>query len=266
MSTLPTARPSPAPLAVLAKPSDVAHGLAYAGAACVVTVVPVLVLAPVAIARQPRALAIGIAALVQVAAIVVVGGDWMPYARLLVPVVPSLVYAAVLASGAAHPVATAVRSVAALALGVALLARFGTPGREVGADRAALVRDAAPWIADARAARVAALDVGWVSAATESDIVDLGGLTDREIAALPGGQTSKRVDARFLLAREPDALLVYAPFGLPPGGLGAWTETATSRVVEARLLDEDVVARRFVATAWLPLGSSGTGYIALRSR
>ena len=112
----------PAPLAVLAKPSDVAHGLAYAGAACVVTVVPVLVLAPVALARQPRALAIVVAALAQVAAIVVVGGDWMPYARLLVPVVPSLVYAAVLASRAAHPAATAVRSLVALALGVALLA------------------------------------------------------------------------------------------------------------------------------------------------
>ncbi len=257
---------SPAPLAVLAKPSDAAHGLAYAGAACVVTLVPVLVLAPVAVSRQPRALAIVVAALVQVAAIVVVGGDWMPYARLLVPVIPSLVYAAVLASRAAHPVATAVRAALALALGVALLALEGTPGREVGADRADLVARAAPWIADARAGRVAALDVGWVSAATEADIVDLGGLTDREIAALPGGQTSKRVDARFLLAREPDALLVYAPRGLPPGGLAAWTQTVTSRAVEARLIDEEVIARRFVATAWLPLGSSGAGYIALRSR
>jgi len=76
-----------APLAVLAKPSDIEHGLAYAGAACIVTLVPLLLLAPLAVARQPRALAIVLAALAQVGAIVVVGGDWMPYARLMVPVV-----------------------------------------------------------------------------------------------------------------------------------------------------------------------------------
>ena len=32
-------------------------------------------------------------------AIIVVGGDWMPYARLMVPVVPSLAWAAVLIAG-----------------------------------------------------------------------------------------------------------------------------------------------------------------------
>jgi hypothetical protein len=108
--------------------------------------------------------------------------------------------------------------------------------------------------------------VGWVSAATEADIVDLAGLTDPEIASLPGGHTSKRVDARFLLDRAPDALLLYAPAGLPPGGLAAWQEIVTPRAVEARLASDDLVARRFEPSAWLPLGRSGAGYVLLRSR
>jgi hypothetical protein len=254
----------PVPLAVLAKPSDAEHGLAYAGAACVVAVVPLLVLAPVALRREPRALAIVAAAGAQVAAIVVVGGDWMPYARLLVPVVPSLAYAAVLACPGAHPVATAVRAVAALALGVGLIARGGTSGRSVGPDREALVMTSRPALAGLE--RVAALDVGWVGAATDAAIVDLAGLTDPEIAALPGGHTSKRVDARFLLARRPDGLLFYLPRGLPTAGIESWPEAAIPRVVEARLARDDTIAARFQPVAWLPLGKSGAGYVLVRSR
>ncbi len=256
----------PAPLAVLAKPSDLEHGFAYAGAACAVTLVPVLVLAPIALVRQPRALTIVLAAVAHVASIVVVGGDWMPYARLMVPVLPTLTYAAALIAGDGRPAATAARSLLAGVLGVTLLARGGTSGRSVGADREALVASARPVLDGEGVRRVASLDVGWVSAATEADIVDLAGLTDPEIAALPGGHTSKRVDARFLLARAPDALLIYAPLGRPAGGIEAWPETAVQRAVEARLIREEVIAQRFGATAWLPLGTRGAGYVLLRQR
>jgi hypothetical protein len=254
----------PAPLAVLAKPSDLAHGLAYAGAACVVTLAPILVVAPLALAGHARGRALALAGLAHVGSIVAVGGDWMPYARLMVPVVPSLVYAAVLASTRARPAWTALRSCAAIVVGVVLLARGGSSGRDVGTDRAALVVTARPWLEGA--ARVAALDIGWVSAATEADIVDLAGLTDLEIASLPGGHTSKRIDARFLLDRAPDTLLLYAPLGLPVGGLAASRDLVTPRAVEARLVDDDVIARHFAPAAWLPLGSSGAGYVLLRSR
>jgi hypothetical protein len=256
----------PAPLALLAKPSDIEHGLAYAEAACVVTLAPVLVVAPFALARQPRALAIVLAAVVHVASIVLVGGDWMAYARLMVPVVPSLVLAAALIAGNAHPLASAVRTLLAVAVGLWLiLVQDGTGGRRVGADREALIAEARPLFEGARASRVAALDIGWVSAATEADIIDLGGLTDPEIATLPGGQTSKRVDARFLLERAPDLLLVYAPDGLPAEGLGAWPDTATY-AVEARLIRDEAILRHFNAVAWLALGTSGKGYVVLRSR
>jgi hypothetical protein len=255
---------SPAPLSVLAKPSDLDHGLAYAAAACVVTITPILVLAPLALRGSPVGLAIAVAAAVHAAAIAAVGGDWMPYARLMVPVAPSLAYAGVLAAARAHPLATGARSLSAIALGAALVARGGTSGRRVGADRAALIADARPMIE--RSACVAALDIGWVSAATEADIVDLAGVTDPEVAALPGGHTSKRVDAMFLLARRPDALLLYAPAGLPEGDIDRWRDARYGRVVEARLARDAVIARHFAPVAWVRLGAEGAGYVVLKAR
>ncbi|HEX8795096.1 MAG TPA: hypothetical protein VF765_29315 [Polyangiaceae bacterium] len=241
----------PAPLALMAKPGELSQGLAYAGAALVVTVTPVLVVAPLALRRTPAALVVVLAALAQVVAIASVGGDWMPFARLMVPVAPSLAWAGVLLSASASRAATAARSVVAILLGIALLAigrRTIADARGVASDRAALVEAAGPLLAGA--GRVAALDVGWVGAATEADVIDLAGLTDVEIAALPGGHTSKRVDAMFLLARDPDVLVLYRP----------------PRVVEARLEDDEVIARHFETSAWLPLGHSGAGYVVMIRR
>jgi hypothetical protein len=256
----------PAPLALWAKPGEVSQGLAYAAAACVVTVVPVLVLAPFALARSPIALAIAIAAIAHVGAIVVVGGDWMPFARLMVPVVPGLALAAVLASGRVHWAATLLRSLAAIALGISLLCGSGrivADGRRVMDDRAALIASARPALAGL--SRVAGLDIGWLSAATEADIVDLAGLTDPEIAALPGGHTSKRIDATVLLARDPEALLLYAPNGLPGGELPNWAAADFPRTVEGRLVRDPLISRHFWPAAWLPLGGSGAGYVLLRA-
>ncbi len=251
----------PAPLAVLAKPSDIDHGLAYAVAACVVTLTPALAVAPWALRKAPVACAIVVAGLAHVAAVVVVGGDWMPYARLMVPVAPSFAYAGVLASPHARRWATGLRSALAVGVGLALIARGGTSGRSVGADRAALVARARPLLAGAT--RIAALDIGWVGASTEADIVDLAGLTDPEIAALPGGHTSKRVDAMLLLSRDPDALLLYA-LARPDGeDLHDWSDAPYPRVVEARLARDPVVGRHFRPASWLPLGASGAGYVLL---
>ncbi len=252
----------PAPLAVQAKPSDLAHGLAYAGAASVVVLTPVLVLAPLALRRVPIALAIVVAALAHVAAVILVGGDWMPYGRLLVPIAPSLVWSAVLLAEHARPMATGARLAVALALGMSLLAFVGTQGREVGADRAALIAEAAPHLAGLR--RIASLDVGWVGAATDADLVDLAGVTDPQVAALPGGHTSKRIDATFLIDMHPDALLLMLPEGLPGGDLDAWSLATYQRVVEYRLAIDPVVQRHFAPAAWLPLGAKGAGYVLLK--
>ena len=255
-----------APLSLLAKPSDLSHGLAYVGAACVVTIVPILAVAPLALRRVPEAMAIVAAFLAHAATVIAAGGDWMPFARLMVPVVPTLVWAFVLASTRAHRAATAARLVLATSVAVFLISRYGwscrPPAHDVGSDRAALIAAARPWLKPLR--RVAALDIGWVGAATDADIIDLAGVTDPEIAVLPGGHTSKRVDAMLLLTRGADGLFLYAPRGLPSGGLNQWRAIAWSRAVEARLGDDDVIAHHFAPAAWLPLGPSGAGYVLLR--
>jgi hypothetical protein len=252
----------PAPLALWAKPSDVHHGLAYVGAALVVTVVPLLAAAPVAAWRSPVAASLLVAAAVHALALVLVGGDWMPYARLMVPIVPSLAYAGAVLAVQARPWATAARGAGAITLGLFLQIHNGGQGRHVGQERAELIRVAQPWLEPFHA--VAALDIGWVGAATEQDIVDLAGLTDPAIAALAGGHTSKRVSGRFLLDRNADALLLYASAGMSSDRLDGWQTAIYPRRVEARLAEDPVVARRFVPLAWLPLGERGAGYVLLQ--
>jgi hypothetical protein len=254
---------SPVPLSLLAKPSDLTHGVVYAAAACVVTLVPMASFAPLAMRRVPAATAIGVAAVVHVGAVAAAGGDWMPYARLMVPVVPSLVYGAALASPWMHPAAAAARLVVAALVGLVLVARGGTGGRHVGTDRAALIAAARPTLAGAR--RVASLDIGWVSAATEADIIDLAGVTDPRIAILPGGHTSKRIDGPMLVSLEPDVVLLYAAHA-PPDGLPSWRDATYGRTLEVRLAADDTVANRFQPTAWLPLGKAGAGYIVLEGK
>jgi len=255
-----------APLAVLAKPSDLGHGLAYAGAAALVCVAPLLVLAPMALAKaRGVAAALVVAGLAHFAAIAAAGGDWMPFARLAAPVAPSLVYAFVLASPFADRSFLFARAGFAFVLAavVFVLGGAASAGRHVGANYRALIAAAHSVLADARS--VASLDIGWPSAAVGSDvrIVDLAGLTDPYVAALPGGHTSKRVDAAFLLARDPDVLLLYAKSGVGPGALDGWQSATYGRVVDARLAGSDLVAAHFKPRAFLPYGPRGEGYVVL---
>ena len=239
----------PAPLAVFAKPSDLAYGLTYAAGGFIASLAPILLLAPRAIARaRGPALPIALAGVAHFLSVIAVGGDWMAYWRLLAPIVPSLLYAFVLASPRAHWVATAIRGGLALGVGVTVIATGGTRGRSVDADRRALIDRARGPLAGAR--RIAALDIGWVSAASDAEIIDLAGVTDPEIAALPGGHTSKRVGAEMLLARDPDVLLIYSPM----------------RAVEARLLDDDAIRAAFDEAEVLPLGAHGDSYLVLRRK
>lgn len=239
----------PAPLAVLAKPSDPSHGAAYAVAACVVVVTPLLAFAPVSIARAgARARTLALAFVAHVVAVILAGGDWMPWARLFVPVAPSLALVFVATARVADRRLSAARLALAFALATALAWRLAPQGRTVQRDREELVLRARPALADARV--VAALDVGWLSAATDADIVDLAGLTDPTIAALGGGHTSKRVDTTMLLDRGVDAVVIYAE----------------PRVVELRLLRSDLFAARFVRSATIPFGARGASYDVYRRR
>lgn len=257
------------PLSVSAKPSDAAHGLAYLGAGLVVSVGPLAALAPFAVFRglastsneRRLAAALGIAVVVHLAVLVAVGGDWMPYARLFVPIVPASLVAAAELGGSSR--GGALRLATAAALGAVMFVARGPSGRQVMRDRHALVEAARPVLPATKA--IAALDIGWVSAATEAPLVDLAGLTDPEIAALRGGHTSKAVAPRVLLDREVDELLVYTTSlaAAPPEGARVDTLPG-ARGVELRLLGSELVRTRFRVVGVLPLGEAGAGYVRLK--
>ena len=86
------------------------------------------------------------------------------------------------------------RTSVAVGLAAWVFASAGPRGRHVIREREDLIRRATPVLAGAKT--IAAVDVGWVSACADVAIVDLAGLTDPDIAALPGGHTSKRVLGR----------------------------------------------------------------------
>lgn len=255
----------PAPLALSAKPSDLSHGLVYALAAVLVGAVPVAALALIFQPRErrdARSMGLGVAFLVHVVTVVVVGGDWMPFARLMAPVLPALAFAL----GAA-PIPAWRGWVRRLFLAPACLllaftwAHNAPEGRQVSADREALARAAAPLLGRT----VATIDVGWPSAARDDvTLVDLAGLTDPEIAFLAGGHTSKRVDPGMLLARDVDTLLLFS--ATPTRGPGGEPLTPSyTRVLDARLGDSSVIARHFEDVGYVRLGSHG-GYQVLRKR
>jgi hypothetical protein len=254
---------SPAPLSLLAKPSDIGRGAAYAVAAALVSVGPLLALSPVAAARERgpgRALAI--AGGVHLVAVAVAGGDWMPYGRLVAPIVPSLLYAAVLLWSHVNGIVATIRAAIALAIGIRTVAFAAPLARQTGPDREELERQVAPLLVGA--GRVAAVDIGWLSAATEGDIIDLAGVTDPDVAALGGGHTSKRIDGSFLLAKDPDALVLYAETSSLP--LERWRDARFPRVVEARLSRDELVTTHFEAAELVPLGETGMGYYVLWRR
>jgi len=250
----------PAPLAVLAKPSDLSHGAIYVGAATLVVLTPLLVVAPFALLRgggqtarrEMRVARVLVGAFFAHAlAVLAAGGDWMPYARLMVPVAPSLVIAFAAITGTARGssfVTSLARLAAAIVLGTLLVVRAAPAGRGVQADRAELIAHARPVLRDAQ--KVAALDIGWVSASTDASIVDLAGLTDPAIALLPGGHTSKRVDTAMLLDRGVDTVVIYSEL----------------RVVEARIVRSELFASRFESTTQLPVGTRGASYTIYRLR
>jgi hypothetical protein len=184
---------------------------------------------------------------------------------LAAPVVPSLFYAGVLAAADRRgALATGARAALALALEAYFTVTQAPAGRHVMDDRRALIAAARPFLEGADA--IASLDVGWPTAATEARIVDLAGLTDPEIAALPGGHTSKRVDAALLLARRPDVLLLLARDGVDAEHLEAWPGATYRGVVEQRLARSEVIERAFEPRAFLPLGDRGEGYVVLTRR
>lgn len=249
------------PLSVLAKPSDATSGLRYALGALAFSGAPWLLVAGPAYRRaRPRVRVAALAALVHLAVLVLVGGDWMPLYRLFVPVLPSLILAGAELAESAPGWSSGLRLGAAVVACVMVDYGLGPRARQVGTQRAELIAGAAPVLAPA--ARIATLDVGWVGAASAATIVDLAGVTDPSVARLAGGHTSKRIPDDFLEARDIDALVLLAE----APKLADWPELRFARAVEARVSGLAGV-ERFQPAAVLPLRGTSQAYVVLlRSR
>jgi len=234
-----------APLALMAKPSDVSHGVVYAAAALLACGLPLLLLTTTLRRVPGPAKVVAVAFGVHVLAVIVAGGDSMAYARLFVPLVPPLLFVHLHSANIACGPLFWLRSACALGLAAWIFAGPGMDGRHVMRDRADLVARARPIIAGAK--HVAAVDIGWVSACTEGDIVDLAGLTDPEIAALHGGHTSKRVDASMLLDRKVDLVVLWSDHEI------SW-----------QLTRDRLFVSRYALETTLPLGRGSYGVFRLR--
>jgi hypothetical protein len=238
------------PLSVLAKPSDLEHGAPYA-LVCFLLTGPLAIVAPVAWLRLDgwgRGLVASV--FVYFAAVGAAGGDWMPLSRLVVPVLPTVLLAAAHIADVARPSVAATRLVIALAADLLQLVKSHPDDvAAVGERRRAVIDAARPLLEGAKV--TAALDVGWLGAATDATIVDLAGLTDPAIAVLPGGHTSKEVPRRILDARGADGLVLLVKEGEPVAT--PWTETFFGRIVELRIASipgvGDAFAVRGEATA-----------------
>ena len=168
-----------------------------------------------------------VAGFVHFGAVALAGGDWMPLSRLVVPVLPAFVYVTAHLLSTPKPIIPLARLGLALVGTIFVFVRVGPVAKGVLEDRLALVESAREALEGAE--RVAAVDIGWLGAATPARIVDLAGVTDLEVAALPGGHTSKTISLTMLTRREVDALVLLDP----------------PRTVEARLLRDPALEERF---------------------
>ena len=251
-----------APLASLAKPSDLDHGAAYALGAALGTGALPLVCALGGYRRldgHARAVALSIAA--HWIALLLAGGDWMALYRLAAPLLPALVFVSAALAGVAPLWTTLMRVTAACALSVFVLATTGARAADVGTHRLALIESARQPLAGARC--IAVLDVGWVGAASSGAVLDLAGVTDPAVARLPGGHTSKRIPRDLLERRRVDTFVLLLAKG--ERLRSPWWSSQFDRAVERRVA---TLARDDeVQSAWLlPLGGTEQHYAVVRFR
>lgn len=223
----------PAPLAVFAKPSDSEHGLRYSLGALLLSGPPYLLLAGSAWRSLSRehwaiALAIGVHWLVLVG----VGGDWMPFWRLAMPALPGVFFLGAALAERSRVAPNVLRWLAALTCGGLLHVAKGSDTRAVRTERLQMLGALAPLLAGAE--NVATLDVGWVGAAGPYHLIDLAGVTDEQVAFLPGGHTSKRLPMDFLERRGVDALVLLLAPEQPPSPPEAPGPLRFARQVEQR--------------------------------
>lgn len=221
-------------------------GFAYLGEAALAF--PSLVLAPFALFNRelrPRTAPILVGALVWSLSMLRTGGDHFQYARLLVPLVPAAM--ALAATG----VAALLRETACgalLTVGAAFTFHaHGIPPQH-GFDNVRRWQRVGEWLADRHpGASVATVPIGAIAYFSGARVIDLVGLTVRDIAhsghSVPEAQLNRewlgheRHDTAWVLAQQPDLVVMTkwraTPWTLAEAKAGFWAELLLLREVKA---------------------------------
>ena len=178
--------------------------------------------------RRPELRTEAIVVLAVAAAVVAEGGDWMVLCRFWVPALPCLAViagAALVRLSSWHRAGTAA---AVLCVAAVIASGLTTGARERNGGRGLLVnavgyrhahREVARFLNEHASAgdAVALMDVGMIGwEADRLRVIDITGLTDRDIAHAPGDFLDKRFPVADLLARDP-RFMVLVP-GFPADG------------------------------------------------
>ena len=191
-----------------AKAPQVAGGLDYLGRELLLGLGLVGPLVLVPLRRDRRALGLALVAAAGLAGAVATGGDWMPGLRrgglelLILDLLAGVALARAAGAGRAWAVAGALAMLLGSA-GAALSGRDGAAFADQGLAQLGLAAQRTPGV---RA--VALVDIGRFGWAFQGHVVDLVGLTDPHLAALPGGHANKPWDEDWFRAQGADLLIV----------------------------------------------------------
>lgn len=255
-----------APLAVLAKPADWGDGVRYLFGALLLSGPPWLLIARYT-RISPRFRVLAVAGAVHFLAVGCAGGDWMPFFRLVAPVLPGLLLVAAAVAQQSNRLGNAIRLAVALLVCAAPLVTHAPAARAVMEQRRQLMEALVSWVQPQD--QIVTLDAGWVGAATAGPIVDLSGVTDPVLARLPGGHTSKRLGNEFLERRleHAGATVLVLLTAVDEQPRESWYAVRFDRVVEQRVaLQARALGIAAQAESWLPMRGTRKHYIAVRLR
>ncbi len=232
------------PLAWDAKPGEFDRGFFYVLRALIVcTGLFSGVVLAIAAARKSRILrALSIALSLHLAAVLLVGGDWMPGFRLLAPIIPSYALLAGLGGARALALWRGERKRVAMLL---LVCAIGVPAvdalvqvpraRDAGRTREAVGHELARSIAElAGTTPVALVDVGFLPWIGGFRTLDLGGITDPAIGRLSGAHLAKPISPELLSVRGV-SVIVLRSFVAPRIGPNDELTWMSAEPVEERL-------------------------------